>query len=127
MLPCSPLSVSLLLWALGQGAARSLVTSADVREAADNSRRLAAELTVILNRVRAGQDEGDTEDTIRRLNDKIQTLEQELLLSQDSREEEGGAGEEVRKAEDKERKIRIAKFRQMLREFYLGAHYDFSI
>ena len=81
MLPCSPLSVSLLLWVLGQGAARSLVTSADVREAADNSRRLAAELTVILNRVRAGQDEGDTEDTIRRLNDKIQTLEQELLLS----------------------------------------------
>ena len=60
------------------------------------------------------------EDIVRKLRTKIKTLEEEL--DTESREEQ-----EERKKEDSDRRNRLTKFRKMLREFYRGAHYDFSL
>ena len=109
-------SLLLLLLLMCPGDVRTEITASDIREAAENSRRLAAELTVILKRVRSGEAEGDI---VKNLRSKIQSLEEEL--DTDSREEK------ARRTEDKARKIRTAEFRQMLRKFYLGSHYNFSV
>ena len=122
----------LLLSCLTGGHSAAVVTSSDLREAAGNSQRLAAELTVILRRVQAGELEGDREDIIRKLTNKIETLEEELELSRDSRQEElqeeerredQENQEEGDRTRDDDKRNRIAKFREMLREFYLGAAY----
>ena len=118
MLTCSQLPLLLLhLLLLYPVEARTEVTASEIREAADSSRKLAAELTVILKRVRAGENQ---EDIVRKLRSKIKTLEEEL--DTESREEQ-----EERKKEDSARRNRLTKFRKMLREFYRGAHYDFSL
>ena len=73
------------------------IRSSDLREVAENSRKLAAELSLILARVRAGLEE---------------------MVSQSPSQEEERDGAKNRRSH---------KFREMLRQFYLGDHYDFSI
>ena len=88
---------------------------------AESSSHLAAELSVILGRLREGSDQGGREDTISQLNNKIEMLEKQLRLKISSQEEED---EEKR---DDAKNSRSQKFRQMLRQFYLGDHYNFSL
>ena len=78
------------------------IRSSDLREVAENSRKLAAELSLILARVRAGLAGAGSEE----------------MVSQSPSQEEERDGAKNRRSH---------KFREMLRQFYLGDHYDFSI
>ena len=115
----SPLLLLLLLlplvWCKGDGG--TVITSSDIREVAESSSKLAAELSLILNRVRAGLGEAGSEETIRELNNKIEILEKQLRIQAPSQQEQ----------RDNAKNRRSQKFRQMLRQFYLGDHYDFSL
>ena len=78
------------------------IRSSDLREVAENSRKLAAELSLILARVRAGL---------------AGAVKEEMVSQSPSQEEE----------RDEAKNRRSHKYREMLRQFYLGDHYDFSI
>ena len=120
--PPAPLLLTLLLLLpLIRCKTGSEIRPSEIRAVAESSSHLAAELSVILGRLREGSDQGGREDTISQLNNKIEILEKQLRLKISSQEEED---EEKR---DDAKNSRSQKFRQMLRQFYLGDHYDFSL
>ena len=94
-----------------EGAGPTVISSSDFREVAERSRKLAVELSVILDRVRQGPRVEGSEEIIRQLKNKIARLETQ-------------AEEEER---DHAKRVRSQKFKQMLRQFYLGNHYQFSL
>ena len=112
-LPLLLLLLLLLLLPLNwcEAAGPTVISSSDFREVAERSRKLAVELSVILDRVRQGPGVEGSEEIIRQLKSKIARLETQ-------------AGEEER---DHAKRVRSQKFKQMLRQFYLGDHYQFSL
>ena len=99
------------------GEAGTEITSSEIREVAETSRKLAVELSLILERVRAGLGEAGSEEMIGQLNNKIEILEKQLGVATVSDQEQ----------RDNAKNRRSHKFRQMLTQFYLGNHYDFSL
>ena len=106
------------------------VTKEELKVASDNSKKLADDLTQILNRIKADlgqrenseivndatEDLGDDNDTVKLLQIQINQLEQEInKLEIQNRPKEKSA-----KLKSSKRK----KYRQMLEDFYHGKHFN---